>query len=89
MADACGIQHPQGAIPLGTPLLKIQRVVGRATQGSIWLRSKGGTGKAMRKGDPSEFRRAIDDRRRGYDRGRKRVSRESLRLTHRSKLGGA
>jgi hypothetical protein len=35
MADACGIQDPQGAIPLRPPFLRIEGMVGRATQGSI------------------------------------------------------
>src|SRR5260370_5204963 len=40
MADACGIQDPQGATTLGTPFLGIEWMVGGATQHSIRLWSK-------------------------------------------------
>jgi len=33
MANTRSIQDPQGTIPLGTPFLGIQRMIGRATQG--------------------------------------------------------
>lgn len=49
VADACGIQDPQGTITLGTPLLRIQGVVGRTPQCSIGLGSESRAGKAMRK----------------------------------------
>ncbi len=65
MTDARRVQHPQGAIPLRTPLLEIERVVGRAAERPIRLRSKSGAGKAMRKRGAREFRRAVSDRRRG------------------------
>lgn len=62
MADARGIQDPQGAAALGTSLLGIERMVGRATQGAIGLRGKCGTRETMRKRGAREFRRAIGDR---------------------------
>ena len=49
MTDASGIQHPQRAIPLGTPLLEVERVVGRTAQRPIRLQSKSGTGKTSGK----------------------------------------
>jgi len=41
MTDTRGIQGPQGAIALRTPLLEIKRVIGRAPQCPIGLRRKG------------------------------------------------
>jgi hypothetical protein len=63
MADACGIQDPQGTITLGTPFLWIQRMVGRAGQRPIRLRSKRGAGKAMGKGGTRPLGRTIRFRR--------------------------
>ncbi len=59
MTNACGIQDPQGTIVLGTPFLWIERMVGRAAQCPIRLRSKRGAGKAMSKGGMGELRRSI------------------------------
>jgi hypothetical protein len=89
MADACSIQDPQGAITLGTPFLGIKRVVRRATQGPIRLRSKRRTGKAMGKGGTCELRRAIGNRRRGRLRCFRLVGRGSFDFESRGKLGRA
>ena len=78
MADACGLQHPQGAIPLGTRLLKIQRVVGRTTQCPIGVRRKRRAGETMRKRWTCPLRWAIHDRRRRCFRRFKLVGRGSF-----------
>lgn len=63
MADARSVQHSERAIALGTPLLEIERMVGRTAQGAIRLRSKCGAWKSMRKRDPCPLERTVDDRR--------------------------
>lgn len=63
MADPRGIQDSQGAIPLGAPLLWIERAISRATQRSIWLQGKGRAGKATGKGRACPLGRAIRHRR--------------------------
>ncbi len=65
MTNACGIQDPQRPIAFRTPLLGVERVVGRATQGSIWLRSKRGAGKAVGKGGTRPLGWTIGNRRAG------------------------
>lgn len=65
MADACGIQDPQGAIALLTSFLRIEGMVGRAAQCAIRLRSKRGAGKASGERRTCPVGRAIADRRRG------------------------
>jgi len=59
MANACSIQDPQRAIALGTPGLRIERIVRRATQRPIELWSKCGTRETMGKRRACEFRRTI------------------------------
>ena len=65
MANTRSIQDPQGTLALGTPFLGIQGMIGRATQGSIWLWRKRGAGKAMSKRGTCPLRRTIDDHQRG------------------------
>ncbi len=86
MADACGIQDPQGAISLGTPFLRIQWVIGRTAQGAIGLRSKRRPRKAMRKGWAGPLGWSIDDRRRGLIRWFRLIGRGRLSLMGRSKF---
>src|SRR5258708_58411 len=89
MADACGIQDPQGAIMLGTPFLGIQRMVGRTTQRPIGLRNKSGTGKASRKRRASPSGRAIDERKGGFFSGCRLFFRNWFSLKNWGKLGRA
>lgn len=49
MADASGIQEPNGAITLGSALLWIKGTISGATQRPIRLQGKSGTGKASGK----------------------------------------
>jgi hypothetical protein len=63
MADARRVQHPQGAITLGAPLLEVKRAVGRTAQRPIGLQSKRGAGKAMGEGGTRLLRRTIAARR--------------------------
>src|SRR6266699_3068230 len=88
-AVSAGGEASESAIVLGTPLLEIQRMVRRTTQGSIWLQSKRGTGKAMRKRDPCTFGRTINIRR--YERFRqfRRVDRGSFGIACGGELGAA
>src|SRR5258708_38780541 len=74
-----GIRDPQGAIVLGTPLLGIQGMIGRAPQRAIGLRRKRRAGKAPGKRRTSPLGRAIDDHRRRLFRpcrldGRRRIA---------------
>lgn len=46
MADACSIQQTNGAIALGTPLLRIKWMIGGAEQASIGLKRKSRSWKA-------------------------------------------
>lgn len=89
MADARRVQHPQRAIPLGTPLLEVERVVGRTAQRPIGLRSKRGAREAMGKGKPCPLGRTIDDRRSGCFCWFRLVGRGRFGVESGSKLGGA
>ncbi len=72
IANARGIQDPQGAIALRTPLLGIEGVTGRTAERPIRLRGKRRTRKAMRKGWAGPLGRAIDHGRYGLF-GRRRL----------------
>ena len=89
MANTRSIQDPQGTIALGTPFLGIQRMIGRATQGSIWLRRKRGAGKAMSKRGTCPLGRTIDDHRRGLFSRDGLDGRSGLSLQCGSKCGDA
>jgi hypothetical protein len=69
MADARGIQEPEGTIAFGTSFLQIEGMIGRATQRLIWLWSKCGARKTMGKGGPGPLWWAIRDRRRSTSAG--------------------
>ncbi|SRR5579883_1039713 len=69
MADASGIQDAKGAIALRSALLWIERTISGATQRSIRLQGKSGTGKATGKGRTSPLGRAILNLRRGFASG--------------------
>lgn len=89
MADACGIQEPEGTIAFGTSFLQIEGMIGRATQRPIWLWSKCRARKTMGKGGPGPLWRAIRDHRRRYFRGFRHGGRGNLGLSRGSEFGGA
>lgn len=62
MANAGGIEHPQRAIALRSPLLRVEWVIGGTTQHSIWLQSEIGSGKAFGEGAACPLSRPIGDR---------------------------
>src|SRR5215467_1166958 len=89
MADAHSIQHTQRTIALGTPSLRIEWMVRRATQGSIWLRGKCRAGKAVGKRGTCPLWWAIYDRRYGCLRGFRLVGRGNFGLACRRKFSRA
>ena len=89
MADACGIQDPQGAIALGTPFLWIKRMISGATKGVIGLWDKSGAGKAMGKGRTCPLGRAVCDQGRLLLRRYRLAFRIWQSLTCWGKFGGA
>lgn len=64
MADTRGIQEPQRAIALRTPLLEIEGMIGRTSQAPIRLWSKRGARESMRKRWASPLRWTVRNRRR-------------------------
>ena len=63
MANARGVQHPQGAVAFGAPLLGIEGMIGGTTQRPIWLECERRTRKAMSKGWTGPLGRSIHCRR--------------------------
>src|SRR5260370_8561204 len=62
MANAGGIEHPHRAIPLPSTVLRVERVISRTTQRSIWEQSEIGSGKSFGEGSACPLRRPIADR---------------------------
>ena len=62
MANAGGIEHPHRAIALRSPLLRVERVISRTTQRSIWEQSEIGSGKSFGEGSACPLRRPTADR---------------------------
>src|SRR5258706_11082367 len=62
MANAGGIEHPQRAIALRSPLLGVEGVIGGTTQRSIWLQSEIGSGKSFGEGSACPLSRPLADR---------------------------
>src|SRR5260370_33758842 len=62
MANAGGIEHPHRAIPLPSTVLRVERVISRTTQRSIWEQSEIGSGKSFCEGSACPLRRPIADR---------------------------
>src|SRR5690349_13585657 len=63
MADACSVEHAEGAVVLRPALLWIERMISGTAQRSVRLRSKSGPWKATRERGTCEFRRTILNRR--------------------------
>src|SRR5450756_2388591 len=59
MANTGGIEHPQRAIPLRSPLLRVERVISRTAQRSIWLQSEIGSSKSFGEGSACPVSRLI------------------------------
>src|SRR5712691_10594923 len=62
MANAGGIEHSHRAIALRSPLLRVERVISRTPQRSIWLQSEIGSGKSFGEGAACPLSRPIADR---------------------------
>src|SRR5712691_10128050 len=61
MANARGIKHPQRAIALRSPLLRVERVISRTTQRSIRLQSEIGSDKSFGERSACPLSRLIAD----------------------------
>jgi len=62
MANAGSIEHPHRAIPLRSTLLRVEWVISRTTQRSIWMQSEIGSGKSFGEGSACPVNRPIRDR---------------------------
>src|SRR5260370_21252965 len=62
MANTGGIEHQHRAIPVRETLLRVERVISRTTQRSIWLQSEIGSSKSFGEGSACPLRRLIADR---------------------------
>src|SRR5712692_2097263 len=62
MANTGGVEHPHRAIPLHSPLLRVERVISRTTQRSIRLQSEIGSGKSFGERSACPLSRLIADR---------------------------
>src|SRR5579875_1334425 len=89
MTNTRRIQDSYRAITLRTTLLRVERVIGWATQSPIWLRRKCGAGKAMGKGGAGPLRWPIHNGRRKRLRRFRLVNRRYFDFTGGSKFGCA
>ncbi len=89
IAEASRIHETVGPIPLWSAFLRIERVVGGATQGPVRLKRKSGSWKATGKGGAGPLRGAIRHRRRRRLRGNRRDGGSRGSLSCGSKFGQA
>src|SRR5579859_949673 len=62
MANTGGIEHSHRAIPLRSPLLRVEWVIGGTPQRSIWLHGEIGSGKSFGERSACPLSRPIADR---------------------------